>query len=310
MARWRATESLAASKASGRGRRGQRQNGKQQFMKSVLSSHLFVRHRLTTVWLERLWTAGFAAVEVFCARQHIDYRDKAQINELGHWFRDSDLKMHSLHAPMYTDEVWGRSGPQAVIDITEPQKGKRIAMVDEVKRALEIADVIPFRYLIQHIGVAGQEFDQRFIDAAFSSLDEIRVFAGQRGVEVLLENTPNALSSAERLNLFLGETHLNLNFCFDIGHAHMAGSVAGEFERMKSRIRSMHLHDNNGVDDAHLFPGKGTIDWKAAMAMLESVTEQCPLLLELREPEGMEHPIEEARRALDNLVNLRSEVRI
>ena len=102
-------------------------------MDLVLSTHLFVRHRLTTVWLERVWDAGFPAVEIFCARQHIDYRDKAQINELGHWFRDSQLKMHSLHAPMYNDDVWGRSGPQAVIDITEPSKGKRIAMVDEIK---------------------------------------------------------------------------------------------------------------------------------------------------------------------------------
>src|ERR1700761_1668928 len=119
-------------------------------MQQVLSTHLFVAHRLTTVWLDRVWHAGFPAVEIFCARQHIDYRDKAQINELGHWFRDAELKMHALHAPMYTDDVWGRSGPHAVIDITDPNKGKRISMVDEIKRALEIADVVPFRYLIQH----------------------------------------------------------------------------------------------------------------------------------------------------------------
>ena len=60
-------------------------------IEQVLSTHLFVRHRLTTVWLERVWDAGFPAVEIFCARQHIDYRDKAQINELGHWFHDSPL---------------------------------------------------------------------------------------------------------------------------------------------------------------------------------------------------------------------------
>lgn len=271
-------------------------------MKLALSTHLFVGHRLTTVWLERVWAAGFPMVEIFCARQHLDYRDKAQINELGHWFRDSPLKMQSLHAPMYTDEVWGRSGPQAVIDITEPLKGKRIAMVDEIKRALEMADVVPFQYLIQHLGVSGQEFDPRRVDAAFSSLDEIKVFAGQRGVEVLLENTPNGLSSAERLNLFLGETHLNLNYCFDIGHAHMYGSIPGEFGRMQPRIRSTHLHDNNAVDDAHLFPGKGTVDWGRAMEMLAPYKEQLPLMLELREPAGIEHPVEEARRSMDWLL--------
>jgi sugar phosphate isomerase/epimerase len=271
-------------------------------MQLVLSTHLFVGHRLTTVWLERVWDAGFPAVEIFCARQHIDYRDKAQITELGHWFRDSKLVVHSLHSPMYNDDIWGRSGPQAVIDITEPTKGKRMAMVDEVKRAIEVAETVPFRYLIQHLGVAGQEFDERRRDAAFSSLDEIKSFAGQRGVEVLLENTPNSMSSAERLNGFLTETHLNLNYCFDIGHAHMAGSVQDEFELMNRRIRSTHIHDNNGLDDSHLYPGLGTIDWQRAMTLLAAHADQYPLLLELKQPVDMAHPIEGAKKAAEELL--------
>lgn len=272
-----------------------------QPMQLVLSTHLFVRHRLTTVWLERVWAAGFPAAEIFCARQHFDYHDKAQINELGHWFRDSELKLHSLHSPLYNDNVWGRSGPQAVVDISEPLKGRRILMVDEVKRALEVAEVVPFRYMIQHIGVSGQEFDQRRLDSAFSSLEELKVFAGQRGVEILLENIPNELSHADRLNLFLNETHLNLNYCFDIGHAHMGDGVEDQFERMKARVRSTHIHDNDGVADSHLYPGKGTIDWGKAMELLGAQQKQYPLLLELREPEGVEHPIEEAKRATDEL---------
>jgi sugar phosphate isomerase/epimerase len=270
-------------------------------MQRVLSTHLFVKHRLTTVWLERIWDAGFPAVEIFCARQHIDYRDKAQIIELGHWFRDSELTMHSLHAPIYSDDIWGRSGPQAVIDITETVKAKRMSMVDEIKRAIEIADVVPFRYVIQHLGISGEEFDERKLESAFSSLDELKVFAGQRGVEVLLENTPNALSSGERLNYFLRQTHLNLNYCFDVGHAHMAHGIDAEFEVMKERIRSTHIHDNDGQEDQHLFPSEGSIDWPKAMRLLGSRPDQYPLLLELREPPDGDHPIEAARRAMDEL---------
>lgn len=271
-------------------------------MQLVLSTHLFVKHRLTTVWLERVWDAGFPSVEIFCARQHIDYRDQAQITELGHWFRDSPLTLHSLHSPMYNDDVWGVSGPHAVIDITEPTKGKRMSMVDEIKRAIEIAEIIPFRYLIQHVGTSGQEFDERRIESAFSSLEEISVFAKQRGVQVLLENTPNELSTAERLNHLLAETHLNLGYCFDIGHAHMTGRMPEQFELMKERIRSTHIHDNNGQDDQHLFPGQGTIDWSRAMQLLTARPDQYPLLLELREPPQMEHPIEEAKRAAEELL--------
>ena len=68
--------------------------------------------------------------------------------------------------------------------------------------AIEIAEVVlPFRYLVQHLGVNDQEFSERTVDAAFSSLDELGVFARQRGVEILLENIRNDLASAQRLQL-------------------------------------------------------------------------------------------------------------
>ncbi|HEY2845065.1 MAG TPA: sugar phosphate isomerase/epimerase family protein [Bryobacteraceae bacterium] len=275
-------------------------------MQRALSTHLFANHRLTTVWLERIWNAGIPLVEIFCARQHLDYRDKSQIADLGHWFRDAELKLHSLHSPMYTDNVWGRSGPQSVITVTEPSKPKRLEMVDEIKRALEVAETVPFRYLIQHLGVEWEESDERKIDSAFSALEEINLFARQRGVEVLLENTPNELSSAEGLTRFLDVTHLNLNVCFDVGHAHMRGSVENEYRVLKPRIRSTHVHDNNGTADSHLFPGKGTIDWPGAMDLLRSVDGQYPLVLELREVEGIQHPVESARATFDYLEGLKS----
>ena len=201
-------------------------------MNHVLSTHLFVNHRLTSALLTRIQALGIPAVEIFCARQHLDYRDKAQIAELGHWFRDSDLKLNSLHSPMYNDEIWGRSGPHAVITITEEVKSKRLPMVDEIKRALEIAETIPFKYLIQHIGVGGEEFDLRKFDAAFSAIEELSLFARQRGVEILLENIPNELSSAARLQQFQELTHVGLNYCFDTGHANLSKGVEAEFQLM------------------------------------------------------------------------------
>jgi sugar phosphate isomerase/epimerase len=255
-------------------------------MKHVLSTHLFVNHRLTSALLGKIQHAGIPAVEIFCARQHLDYRDKAQIAELGHWFRDSDLKLYSLHSPMYNDEIWGRSGPHAVITLTEPVKGTRLRMVDEIKRALEIAETIPFKYLIQHMGVGGEEFDMRKIDIAWSALEELNLFARGRGVEILLENIPNGLSSAEKLLMFEELTHVGMNYVFDTGHANIGAGVEHEFELMKERIRSTHVHDNNGKDDSHVFPlvgDGGTIDWKKTMELLRSREDQYPLVLELKD---------------------------
>jgi sugar phosphate isomerase/epimerase len=273
-------------------------------MNHVLSTHLFVQHRLTTVLLEKVQRARIPAVEIFCARQHLDYRNRAQINELGHWFRESELKLHSLHSPMYTDDVWGRSGPHSVITITEPIKGKRIVMVDEVKRAIEIAETIPFQYLIQHVGVGGEEYNERKLDAAFTALEELKVFGRQRGVEILLENIPNALSSAERLMLFMEQTHLDLNFCLDVGHANLNEGVGTAYRIMQHRIRSTHLHDNDGSEDRHLFPffaPEGTIDWNEARRLLHSRPEQYPLLLELKELADMPNPFDAVNRIFEKL---------
>jgi sugar phosphate isomerase/epimerase len=276
-------------------------------MKHVVSTHVIVNYRLTTVWLERIRRAGIQAVEVFCARQHLDYRNRAQICELGHWFRDSDLDLFSLHSPMYSDEVWGRSGPQAVINITEPVKTRRVAMVDEIKRALDIAEIIPFRYLIQHVGVAGEEYSGRKLDAAFNSLEELSNFARQRGVEILLENIPNELSSSARLNLLLEQTHLDLGYCFDSGHAQMMEGVEAAWEAMKSRVRSTHIHDNDGKQDQHLFPllaEGGTIDWARLMPLLAEGGDRYPLLLELKESPQFPAPFDAAAEIFHRLEKL------
>jgi sugar phosphate isomerase/epimerase len=265
---------------------------------------LFVSHRLTSALLGRIQQAGIPAVEIFCARQHLDYRDKAQIAELGFWFRDSDLKLHALHSPMYNDEIWGRSGPHAVVTITEPVKGKRLQMVDEIKRALEISETIPFRYLIQHIGVGGEEFDMRKVDAAWSALEELNLFARGRGVEILLENIPNEFSSAQKLLQFEELTHVGMHYVFDTGHANMGAGVEPEFQLMKERIRSTHVHDNNGKDDTHLFPlvsEEGTIDWRKTMELLRSRENQYPLVLELKDRGDNPHLLETAGQVFARL---------
>jgi sugar phosphate isomerase/epimerase len=279
-------------------------------MNRVLSTHLFVNHRLSIAWLNRVMQAGIPAVEIFCARQHIDYRNRTQITELGHWFRDADLKLQSVHAPMYTDEIWGRSGPHSIVTITEPVKSRRLEMVDEIKRAIEIAETVPFRYLIQHIGVSGEEYSDRKLDAAFSALEQLSLFARQRGVEILLENIPNGLSSAERLHHFIEMTHLDLGFVFDVGHANMGEGVESAFQVMRDRIRSTHVHDNDGKADKHLFPlvgDGGTVDWKGTMGLLRTCADQYPLLLELKEVDGMEHPLDRVNEVFDRLESLRED---
>jgi sugar phosphate isomerase/epimerase len=105
--------------------------------------------------------------------------------------------------------------------------------------------------------------------------------------------------------LFLELTHLDLNFVFDVGHANLGEGVEAAYNVMKERIRSTHIHDNDGKADMHLLPlaGEGgTIDWKESMDLLRTRADQYPLLLELKE--GPECTLATAAEVFDRLEDL------
>jgi sugar phosphate isomerase/epimerase len=160
--------------------------------------------------------------------------------------------------------------------------------MDEIKRAIEVAEQVPFRYLIQHIGNGGENFDEAKFDAAMTSIEHLRAFAKPLGVRLLVENIPNELSTPEKLVEFIHVSHFeDVGICFDVGHAHMAEGVSAAFEMMAPHIRSTHIHDNNKDRDAHLWPGSGSIDWKETMDLLRRAPQPPPLLLEVEgDPEG------------------------
>ena len=83
--------------------------------------------------------------------------------------------------------------------------------------------------------------------------------------------------------------------------------VSTTFELMKDRIKSTHVHDNNGKEDKHLFPtlaAGGTVNWRETMSLLRSREHQYPLLLELKESPDFPHPLDSIKRIFENLENL------
>jgi sugar phosphate isomerase/epimerase len=78
------------------------------------------------------------------------------------------------------------------------------------------------------------------------------------------------------------------------------GSVPEAFEVVRKQVCSTHVHDNAKVQDSHLWPGQGTIDWKEAMELLRSAPQTPPLLLELAEDEKV-NPLEKLEEAFDKL---------
>jgi sugar phosphate isomerase/epimerase len=72
------------------------------------------------------------------------------------------------------------------------------------------------------------------------------------------------------------------------------------FEIVRQQVRSTHVHDNNKVQDSHLWPGEGNINWKEAMDLLRSAPQTPPLLLELEANEKV-NPLEKLGGTFEKL---------
>jgi sugar phosphate isomerase/epimerase len=260
-------------------------------MLKAMSTYVFVKERLHPGLLESLTRGGAQTIEIFAARQHLDYANRKQhVREIADWFRGSGVSLNSVHAPLYADYEWGRTGAQP-LNVASTDRASRIDAMDEIKRALELAEQIPFRFLIQHLGVSGESFDDRTFEAAMTSVEHLRAFAKPLGVRILLENIPNELSTPERLLEFIRAAHFDdVGVCFDFGHAHIMSDVPQAFETVKDYVHSTHVHDNTKVRDAHLWPGSGSIDWKQAVELLQSAPHTPPLLLEIEGDEKVTVP--------------------
>jgi sugar phosphate isomerase/epimerase len=253
-------------------------------MDFALSTHLFVSERLNSHILDQILAAGIRKIEIFAARQHIDYSDAGQVRDLAQWFTDHDVTLHSVHAPLFSDADWGRLGGLA-ISVAYLERPRSIESIDEIKRTIEIAERLPFRYLVLHMGLFDEEYDLRKYDAAFTSIEHLKIFAKERGVSLLLENIPNELSTPERLLHFLEYTRLDLQVCFDTGHAHMGSGVEAGFAALKSRIASTHVHDNQREKDDHSMPYEGGINWEQTIRDFRAAWAdgaEFPVVFELR----------------------------
>jgi sugar phosphate isomerase/epimerase len=250
-------------------------------MLRVLSTHLYLNQRLHPGLLEQAARAGAQAVEIFAARQHFDYTSPEEMRELGAWFRSSPLEPWSMHAPIYPDREMGRAGAPAV-NVIHPEKARRIDSMDEIRRALESADHIPYRNLVLHLGERTDGWSQRTIEFSITALEHLGAFARPLGVRLLVENLISEATTPEHLLTILEMGHLdNVGVCLDLGHAHITVGVAQAIATLGKHIASVHVHDNHGQKDEHLWPGDGTIDWPAAVSALKALAAPPAAVLEI-----------------------------
>ena len=251
-------------------------------MRRGLSTHLFLEQRLTPGLLDSMLATGAEAIEVFAARHHFDYTDRAAVREIANWFGSHPAEPR-MHMPLFSAESaleWSRH-TAATLNLISPSKNERIEAQDEVKRAIEAAEQVPFRSCVLHLGLRDDKWNTRAIDDSLTAIEHLKAFATPLGVQLLLENLQNDVATPEHLVEITRIGHFDsVGFCLDLGHAHLMETVpetrdapakdgvTQALEAWGKRLVELHVHDNAGLRDEHLWPGKGTLAWPSVAERL------------------------------------------
>ena len=286
-----------------------------------ISSHLYFPERLTPGILDHFRNAGAEAVEVFAARHHFDYVNRNAVRELAGWFHSNPVAA-TMHMPLFTEaeeSQWSRH-TAPTLNLVSRAKGERIAAMDEVKRAIEAAEQVPFRACVLHLGLKDDRWATETLDLSLTAIEHLKAFATPLGVQLLLENQFSDLATPAHLVEITRAGHFDtVGFCLDTGHAHLTqptfpdqtgfdrqareqlreefgdaalkDGLAEAFQTFGDRLVELHLHDNNGTRDEHLWPGEAAtangIDWGVVRASLAKLRQEPINTLEI----GYEPPV-------------------
>lgn len=199
------------------------------------------------------------ALEYFDSNKYIDYveivhdypyREINDDNELIDLINSYDLK-YTVHSPFIDVNI--ASLNPAVADFS----------VSEIKRSIDLANMIDSKIVVVHPGILGFHGRGREDIVYQISEEHLKVvgdYAKDSGVDACIENLPNITDfmfmDVNQLNDTL--VKLDLPMTMDIGHAHTNGFTPDEI--YFDSIKHIHVHDNPGDDDTHLALGEGTFD--------------------------------------------------
>lgn len=149
-----------------------------------------------------------------------------------------------------------------------------------IRRAIRATALLGCKYTVVHPAKhMDKNPDPGFALAARYNLDMYASLIPdleQAGVSIAIENmfhrnratglvvqsycslTPDLLTAVNTL----GRKHFCV--CLDVGHAVLVGKSPADMVReLGDALGVLHVHDNNGLNDQHLLPGLGIVDWDA-----------------------------------------------
>ena len=184
--------------------------------------------------------------------------------------RKAGLTMHQMHGP------W-RSPPR---DATPEDRQERM---EKMKRSIQAAHLLGCKYWVIHpimpYGALDLDTEDPPKTWALNKefFTELLQYAKEQDITICLENLPmRKFSLAHPLQVLkfvkeMDDGHFKM--CLDTGHAVLFPEVDlnDAVRQIGPELKALHIHDNMGDRDFHLWPTKGIIDWPGFMKALMDI---------------------------------------
>ncbi len=148
---------------------------------------------------------------------------------------------------------------------------------NRVHRAIDASAFLGIEYAVLHPNAANipmRSYNPKAqYDAVMSLLSPFVEHANRVGLNVVLENM-RVIPGLFHVHRF-GQTPdeicdvadaLGMGICWDFGHANISGVKQSEaLAYIGKRLKVIHVNDNGGIEDEHILPFTGNVDWRDAM---------------------------------------------
>lgn len=275
-----------------------------------LSTSFFGRRiPLPEEW-EGLRKAGFDYAEVALLETGRSMEEwKEAVASYVNGAKSAGLELWTLHLPYGWETDVTMEGIKGAVDDSAGEDGKSASWVRILKPLIDQGCELGFRVFVLHASfepIPDGEREQR-LQNGNKNIRKLAEYVNHLGCELAIECLPRTCigNSGEECMRLVENTTAKI--CMDINH--LFHEKPKEFiEKLGEKIITTHISDNDGVDERHLIPGRGIIDFPEAIRALDKVNPDIPFTFEIRNAPGITPGVimQEFRNIIANTHEMRS----
>ena len=207
--------------------------------------------------LKKIKELGINTVELCACGAWLKETITDNFGEALQMVKDAGLKVNSVHFPFAKEYC----------DIDAKDKDVRLTAVDYFKKIMKIAEPYNPKAFVAHPGYGEVEQEESEIFNNFCDSAE-RLIASTNS-KFCVENMVRSkfYSKAEQMLKYLDRVK-NSYVCVDTNHF-LSDKAEDVIDKFGDRLGAIHVSDYDYVDELHMLPGEGKINWQAVIKSLE-----------------------------------------